>query len=62
MTEDRRGVGAVDEGGANPLIEALGLQTYYGASHILHGVDFRVGAAQTIGLMGRNGMGKSTLL
>lgn len=45
-----------------PLIEARGLNTFYGASHILHGVDFTVGRAETIGLMGRNGMGKSTLL
>ncbi|MDP3759943.1 MAG: ABC transporter ATP-binding protein [Ramlibacter sp.] len=44
------------------LIEARGLQTYYGSSHILRGVDFAVGAGETIGLMGRNGMGKSTLL
>ncbi len=44
------------------LIEAKALQTYYGASHILRGVDFTVGKGETIGLMGRNGMGKSTLL
>jgi branched-chain amino acid transport system ATP-binding protein len=44
------------------LIAAAGLQTYYGASHILRGVDFQVGRGETIGLMGRNGMGKSTLL
>ena len=44
------------------LIEARGIHTYYGASHILRGVDFRVGRGETIGLMGRNGMGKSTLL
>ncbi|HVE53259.1 MAG TPA: ABC transporter ATP-binding protein [Ramlibacter sp.] len=44
------------------IIEARGLQTYYGASHILRGVDFQVGRGETIGLMGRNGMGKSTLL
>ena len=47
---------------AESLIEATGLQTYYGASHVLRGVDFTVGAGETIGLMGRNGMGKSTLL
>ena len=44
------------------LINAQNLQTYYGASHILRGVDFSVGRGETIGLMGRNGMGKSTLL
>ena len=44
------------------LIAARGLQTYYGSSHILRGVDFHVDRGETIGLMGRNGMGKSTLL
>ena len=43
-------------------IRATGLNTYYGASHILRGVDFTVQRGETIGLMGRNGMGKSTLL
>ncbi len=47
---------------AELLIDARGLHTYYGASHILRGIDFRVGQGETIGLMGRNGMGKSTLL
>jgi branched-chain amino acid transport system ATP-binding protein len=45
-----------------PLIEARGLHTYYGASHILHGVDFSIRRGESVGLMGRNGMGKSTLL
>jgi branched-chain amino acid transport system ATP-binding protein len=47
---------------AERLISARGLHTYYGASHILRGVDFHVDRGETIGLMGRNGMGKSTLL
>lgn len=47
---------------AERIIDARGLHTYYGASHILRGVDFRVERGETIGLMGRNGMGKSTLL
>ena len=44
------------------LLEARDLHVYYGASHVLHGVDFRVRRGETVGLMGRNGMGKSTLL
>jgi branched-chain amino acid transport system ATP-binding protein len=44
------------------IIEATGLHTYYGASHILHDVDFSVYAGEAIGLMGRNGMGKTTLV
>ena len=44
------------------LIAARGLHTYYGQSHILRGIDFTVQRGHTIGLMGRNGMGKSTLL
>ena len=47
---------------AERLIDARALQTYYGASHILRGIDFHVDRGETIGLMGRNGMGKSTLL
>ena len=45
-----------------PLLQVSGLNTYYGASHVLRDVDFKIVAGQTIGLMGRNGMGKSTLL
>jgi len=44
------------------LLEARDLHAYYGVSHILHGVDFRVARGETVGLMGRNGMGKTTLL
>jgi len=44
------------------ILEAHELHTYYGASHILHGVDFRIDRGETVGLMGRNGMGKSTLI
>lgn len=36
------------------------LHAYYGKSHILHGVDMRVGAGEIISLLGRNGSGRST--
>ena len=45
-----------------PLLEARGLDTFYGASHVLRSVDFRVGRGETVSLLGRNGMGKTTLL
>ena len=44
------------------LLNVHGLNTYYGASHILRDLSFKVGRGETVGLMGRNGMGKSTLL
>jgi branched-chain amino acid transport system ATP-binding protein len=44
------------------MISVQNLNTYYGASHILQGVNFSVARGETVGLMGRNGMGKSTLL
>ena len=44
------------------LIEARSIHAYYGASHVLHGVDLVVHRGETIGLMGRNGMGKTTLI
>ena len=45
-----------------PLLRVTGLNTFYGASHVLRDVDVNIFPGQTIGLMGRNGMGKSTLL
>ncbi|MGA8050907.1 MAG: ABC transporter ATP-binding protein [Burkholderiales bacterium] len=47
---------------AEPLVEARGLHAYYGASHILHGVDLTIARGESVGLMGRNGMGKTTLI
>ncbi len=44
------------------LVDAKGINTFYGASHILRDLNFHVAPGETIGLMGRNGMGKSTLL
>lgn len=44
------------------FLDARDLHSFYGAAQVLHGVDFRVGVGETVALMGRNGMGKSTLL
>ncbi len=48
--------------GAPPILEGKALDTYYGQSHILRNVTFAIRPGQTIGLMGRNGMGKTTLI
>jgi branched-chain amino acid transport system ATP-binding protein len=45
-----------------PILEARGLVGGYGASQILRGVDVAVRHGEVIGLMGRNGMGKTTLI
>ena len=45
-----------------PLVRLDGIHTYYGKSHILHGVSLDVGAGEVVGLLGRNGVGKSTTL
>ena len=39
-----------------PLLEVSGLNAYYGKSHILHGVTFRVDANEIVSLLGRNGV------
>src|SRR6185436_16391345 len=44
------------------LIEARGIMAGYDASRVLHGVDLVLKRGEAIGLMGRNGMGKTTLL
>ncbi|MGP3698121.1 ABC transporter ATP-binding protein [Rhodobacter sp. NSM] len=44
------------------LLEVTGLHAWYGESHILHGVDLVVEEGETICILGRNGMGKTTTL
>ena len=45
-----------------PLLEVAGLNAYYGKSHILHGVTFRVDENEIVSLLGRNGVGRSTTI
>jgi branched-chain amino acid transport system ATP-binding protein len=45
-----------------PLVKVEDIHTYYGKSHILHGVSLHVGPGEVVGLLGRNGVGKSTTL
>ena len=45
-----------------PLIRVEQIHTFYGKSHVLHGVSLDVGRGEVVGLLGRNGVGKSTTL
>ena len=45
-----------------PLLQVEDIHTYYGKSHILHGISLEVGHGEVVGLLGRNGVGKSTTL
>ena len=47
---------------STPLLEAKGLNAWYGAAHILFDVDLQVNRGEVVALMGRNGAGKSTTL
>ena len=43
-------------------LDVKNLETWYGESHILHGIDFRVADGEVVTLLGRNGAGRSTIL
>jgi branched-chain amino acid transport system ATP-binding protein len=45
-----------------PLLEVRGLETRYGASQVLFGIDLEIGAGEMVALLGRNGMGKTTTI
>jgi len=44
------------------LLDARDVHAWYGSSHVLHGVALQIARGETVGLLGRNGMGKSTLI
>jgi branched-chain amino acid transport system ATP-binding protein len=44
------------------MLEISGLNSWYGESHILHGVDFEVRHGEVVTLLGRNGAGKTTTM
>ena len=44
------------------MLEVDGIHTYYGESHVLHGVSLRVAPGQAVALLGRNGAGKTTAI
>ncbi|HEX4994410.1 MAG TPA: ABC transporter ATP-binding protein [Methylomirabilota bacterium] len=43
-------------------LEVEGVHTYYGESHVLQGISLRVEAGEVLAILGRNGMGKTTLI
>jgi branched-chain amino acid transport system ATP-binding protein len=47
---------------AEIILEAQGIHAWYDSSHVLHGVNLEIRQGETVGLLGRNGMGKSTLI
>src|SRR4029077_14843775 len=52
----------VNLGSAVSVLEVDGIHTYYGESHVLHGVSLRVAPGQAVALLGRNGAGKTTAI
>jgi len=47
---------------AEELLTATDIHTFYGRSHVLRGVSLSLGRGETVSLLGRNGMGKTTLI
>jgi branched-chain amino acid transport system ATP-binding protein len=53
---------AASERAATPTLEVDRIHTYYGESHVLHGVSLSVAPGEAVALLGRNGAGKTTLI
>ncbi|HWK43976.1 MAG TPA: ABC transporter ATP-binding protein [Stellaceae bacterium] len=50
------------DGHAQPLLDVHDLHAFYGRSHVVQGASFHVGAGEIVSLLGRNGVGRSTML
>ena len=55
-------LGAAQQDASELIVDARDVHAWYGSSHILHGVNLQIARGKTVGLLGRNGMGKSTLI
>ena len=62
MNQNHSNQRMIDMDKSPKLLEVDGLNAWYGAAHILHGVSLNVGRGEVVALMGRNGAGKSTTL
>jgi len=47
---------------STPLLDVRDLHAGYGASQVLFGIDLAIGSGEIVGVLGRNGMGKTTLV
>jgi branched-chain amino acid transport system ATP-binding protein len=62
MAEAARKVDHMAASSAAPLLKVEKLESWYGESHVLHGIDFEVRPGEVVTLLGRNGAGKTTTL
>ena len=62
MTQTDTNISVADTASQAPMLQVSGLNVYYGESHILRNVDLSVPKGQMVCLIGRNGVGKTTLL
>src|SRR5919109_2291075 len=53
---------SVSEPARAPMLAVSDVHTYYGESHVLHGVGLEVAPGEVVAILGRNGMGKTTLI
>src|SRR6195952_5868529 len=62
MAEAKMADRTVSAAGRTPVLAVENLEAWYGESHILHGINFKVNAGEVVTLLGRNGAGKTTTL